>query len=156
MSKLYHVSINGQQQDIIASNMAVAVKRALDDKSLRSAKQVRIEANLSNHGEYDKCAYHCFKANGEPVYSYNLIDRARSSDISKVYLRMPPPVIRRAEAAERMGIEAQRVLDHTDSCDVVVCVTRGTVVATVMRAGVELNADAQHSIAQRTRFAKLV
>lgn len=101
MSKLYHVTVranNGtHQEDIIAASMDVAVKRALA-KSYRTSKSLHIEANLSNHGEYDKATWTCFKADGGRAYVYKA--------------GLMPRYIRRATAQASLDIEALRVLKH--------------------------------------------
>ena len=130
MSKLYHITVRtgytggypAPQFDILASNTAVAIKRALDTKRLRSAKSVRVECNLSDHGEYDKARFLMFDAAGSTKAPI---------DAQGTY-RNPMTHVRRSEAAERLGIEAQRILDQcpevaqvkATSRDVVVCVNK--------------------------------
>lgn len=154
MSKLYHVTLSHPdgtgriQKDIIASRIDVAVKRAIDSAFI-TAKSIRIEANLSNHGEYDKLRWEAFKATGETVYSYHLKRR------DGTYVRLPA-VVQRSEAAERAGIMAEQVLGMSDEADILVGVSRGRVLCEVKRAGVEINEDVRDAIAKRLRYAKLL
>ena len=138
MSKLYHVTVAAHRNgawsrspvldtDIIASNTAVAVKRALDAKVLRTAKSVRIECNVSNHGEYDKAQFTCFNEHNGPVWAPKRADGT--------YLR-PPAHIRRAQVEERLGIEAQRILDTCPGVFVVKARSRSIHVV-VKRTGFE-------------------
>jgi len=104
MSKLFHVNADGVQQDIIASNIAVAVRRALDQKVLRTSRHLTIEAHISNHGEYDKVRFSYHNAVGGVIWG--------PRDKQGTYIRVPSHV-RRAEARERLGIECQRIIDAT-------------------------------------------
>lgn len=132
MSKLYHITVKTPtgyqplQQDIIASNAAVAVRRALDDRALRSARSVHIECNVSNHGEYDKARFICYDL--YDGMTYTLLDQ-----FSGKFYR-PPSHIRRNAQAERLGIEAQRILDRCPNIKRVHALCRGNEVD-ITRAG---------------------
>ena len=142
MSKLYHITVAAHRNgawsrspvldtDIIASNTAVAIRRALDTKALRTAKHVRLECNVSNHGEYDKAQFTCFNHDGKLVYGPRREDGT--------YYRAPSH-IRRAQAEERLGIEAQRIIDTCNTVDNPVCVVKArsrSIHVTVKRAGCE-------------------
>ena len=132
MSKLYHVSVraerwNDRDEDIIASNIAVATKRALDRKSLRNETSLVITVNRSNHGEYDKAAYTCFNGEGGSVW----LPRDAQQQVYRV-----PTHVRRAEVNERLAIEAQRIIDTCPVVCVVKARSRGVHII-VKRAGYE-------------------
>lgn len=107
MSKLYHITVRGNeglqsphQYDIIASNTAIAIKRALDTARYRTMKSITVQAEMSNHGEYDKASFTCYE---------NGVHRLPKDRDDRWYA--VPSHVRRAEQEERLGVEAQRILD---------------------------------------------
>lgn len=135
MAKMYHVTVQArqgawshsqvEQHDVLAASMDVAVKRALSLKKLRTAKAVRIEAALSNHGEYDKVKWSYYGAEGKTLWS---LRNQRGT------LYVPPGFMRRSEKTERIGIEAQRALDNCPEAMLVIGQSKGIKVA-VPRVG---------------------
>ncbi len=65
-------------------------------------KSITVQANVSNHGEYDKVRFTYHNAAGGVVWA--------PRDKQGTYIRVPSHV-RRAEKRERLGIECQRILD---------------------------------------------
>jgi hypothetical protein len=146
MSKLYHVTVtanNGtHQEDIIAASMDVAVKRALA-KSYRTSKSLSIEANLSNHGEYDRINWSLLDREGKMLYSLKRRDGT--------YLR-PPAHICRATAQSSAASLARQFIDMCDEVGIVVATSRGVILHEVAREGVPVSPEVRAAIDKRLRY----
>src|SRR5439155_131322 len=90
-----------------------------------------VQANLSNHGEYDACRFEALDQAGRRVYWYGFRDA--SDRIVEV-----PRYVLRSEARERLGIEAQRIIDAMPSAEFVT--------ATCKHAGIEVTVERAHPV----------